>query len=207
MRQTLVGSKATPEAVAQAVTGRAYLHFSCHGFYNWEDVMRSGLLLAGGKKGTPLTLAEIISKFDLSAARLVTLSACETGLTEFQQSPDEYIGLPAGFLQAGAPGVVSTLWAVADLSTALLMERFYKLHLQAGLAPAAALRQAQLWLRHELTLAKLEQYNTEIAALDPFVSSQLKKERERLLAVHGGNKNALPFAHPYYWAAFTFTGA
>lgn len=60
------------------------------------------------------------------ACRLVTLSACETGITDIRQSPDEFLGLQAGLLQAGAPTVVSTLWPVDDLSTMLLMERFYQ---------------------------------------------------------------------------------
>ncbi|WP_165904605.1 MULTISPECIES: CHAT domain-containing protein [Burkholderiaceae] len=44
------------------------------------------------------------------------------------KSPDEYLGLPAGFLQAGAPARVSSLWAVDDGSTALLTSRFHKNH-------------------------------------------------------------------------------
>jgi CHAT domain-containing protein len=68
---------------------------------------RSELTLAGQ---TRLSLARIISpEVDFLALRLVVLSACETGLIEFEQAPDEFLGLPAGFLEAGAPGVVSTL--------------------------------------------------------------------------------------------------
>jgi len=55
----------------------------------------------------PLTLAEIIN-LRLSA-RLVGLSACETGIFALRHSPDEYIGLPTGFLQGGAAGVISSL--------------------------------------------------------------------------------------------------
>ncbi|MCP4398626.1 MAG: CHAT domain-containing protein [bacterium] len=71
---------------------------------------------------------------------------CETGMTEFQHTPDEYIGLPTGFLQAGAPCVISTLWAVSDFTTTMLMERFYQNHLQKEMKIPEALRQAQLWL-------------------------------------------------------------
>jgi CHAT domain-containing protein len=199
----LKGESATKEAVIDAAGGQNYLHFSCHGFYHWGEAMRSGLVLAGGEH---LTLAEIISRMNLGAARLVTLSACETGLTEFRQSPDEYLGLPAGFLQAGAPAAVSTLWAVDDLSTMLLMERFYRLHIQEGLEISPALREAQLWLR-DVTARELRERFTE--------------ERLKLIGVrmapdavlHGYERfvamedDARPFAHPYYWAAFTFAGA
>ena len=73
-----------------------------------------------------LTLADVVARSDLGASRLAILSACETGLTDIRRAPDEYLGLPAGFLRAGAPAVVSTLWAVNDFSTMLLMERFYR---------------------------------------------------------------------------------
>lgn len=45
-------------------------------------------------------------------------------------SAEEYIGVPVGFMLAGVPCVISSLWAVPDLSTALLMERFYATHLK-----------------------------------------------------------------------------
>lgn len=126
----------------QAMAG--YVHFSCHGFYRWDDPMQSGLVLANCE---PLTLAQIIGQLNLESTRLITLSACETGITDIRQSLDEYLGLQAGFLQAGAPAVVSTLRAVNDLSTMLLMERFYQLHLNDRLDLPEALRQAQRWLR------------------------------------------------------------
>jgi hypothetical protein len=128
--QILTEAAATPEAVMHAVRGKTYLHFACHGFHGWQDPMRSGLRLAGDR---PLTMAEIITRLDLSAARLVTLSACETGLIDIRHTPDEYIGLSTGFLLAGAPGVVSALWPVHDDATRLLMERFYALHLRISM--------------------------------------------------------------------------
>jgi CHAT domain-containing protein/tetratricopeptide (TPR) repeat protein len=212
--QALIAGEATLEAVAQGAVGRSYLHFSSHGFYDWQDTRQYGLLLAGGRL---LTLAEIIA-LDLSAARLVNLSACETGLTDIRQSPDEYLGLPAGFLQAGAPGVISTLWAVEDLSTMLLMEHFYQAHLHDGLPPAAALRQAQLWLR-DLTADHLRQrFAAEREAL---LRQRFAAEHEALRTTHmpgdvvstqyrrfaALDPDSRPFAHPFYWAAFSFSGA
>jgi CHAT domain-containing protein len=47
-------------------------------------------------------------------------------------------------MYAGAPRVVASLWNVRDAATAELMTRFYRGMLRQGLAPAAALRQAQL---------------------------------------------------------------
>jgi CHAT domain-containing protein len=92
-----------------------------------QETLNSALILANK---VPLTVSRILSELDLTAARLITLSACETGITDIHESPDEYLGMTAAFLQAGAPAVVSTLWAVDDVSTMLLMERFYQLHLE-----------------------------------------------------------------------------
>ena len=133
------------EAVSSHIAGTTHLHFSCHGRFDMGSPLASALYLAGADK---LTLRDVLNgNVNVSRARLVVLSACQTGIADFQNVPDEAVGFPAGFLQAGVPGVVSTLWSVDKLSTALLMTEFYRYHLVDGLAPSDALRQAQLWLR------------------------------------------------------------
>ncbi|KAF5416054.1 MAG: hypothetical protein C5S48_04200 [Candidatus Methanogaster sp.] len=188
--ETLSGRKATKDVVVKKVHGRTYLHFSCHGFYNWQDVMGSGLVLANHDI---LTLSEIISGLNLDTARLVTLSACETGMTDIKQSPDEFIGLPTGFLQAGAAGVISTLWAVNDAATSLLIKHFYREHLEKGLPPDQALRSAQRWLRG----ATRKELGKTYKSIDH------EAYREFVMNGDPGDK---AYTNPYYWAAFTFTG-
>jgi CHAT domain-containing protein len=201
-RQVLVEKEACSAAVVAQSPKQSYLHFSCHGFYNWEDAMSSGLILAGG---TALTLSEIIAELDLSANRLVTLSACETGLTDISQSADEYLGLPAGFLQAGTPAVLSTLWAVDDRSTTLLMEHFYRLHLLDNLRPATALRQAQRWLRDTTNAEKAAYFETFLPESDGGTASNIADALYKSVIL--AQPSARDFAHPFYWAAFTYTGA
>jgi CHAT domain-containing protein len=139
----LLNEQVTRQAIMKNVSGKKFLHLACHGSFNWENVMESALFLTNDE---PLTLNDILSpQFDLEAMRLVTLSACETGITELNQLPDEFIGLPAGFMQAGTPGIISTLWPVDDNSTALLMLCFYDFCLK--MPPATALKEAQAWLR------------------------------------------------------------
>lgn len=178
-------------------------HFSGHGFYNWDEVMQSGLVLVDGE----LTLSHLISQTNLSAVRLVTLSACETGITDISQSPDEFLGLPAGLMQAGAPAVVSTLWAVSDLSTMLLMERFYRHYLQDGLAIPKALRRAQLWLR-DVTAGELLTYfeaeQDRVLSEKPKMSAEIINDQFVRFATLPADSQ--PFKHPYHWAAFTFNG-
>jgi len=183
---------ATVKAVMDATPKANYLHFSCHGSYNWQDPMQSAVWLADGG----LSLATIISDLNLTASRLVVLSACETGLIDIQESPDEFLGLPAGILQAGAPAVVSTLWSVRDDSCMLLMERFYQSLVgvrdgakQPPMPLAAALREAQIWLR-DVTAGELGKRTDHVGEF----FAELPKDK-------------VPFDNPYHWAAFTFSGA
>lgn len=99
------------------------------------------MTLAGG---IPYTIHDIAADLSLDTARLVTLSACESGVTEFAEVPNEFLGFPAAFIQAGAIGVISSLWAVDDEATGFLMRRFYKRHVSKRRMPAESLREAQL---------------------------------------------------------------
>lgn len=81
----------------------------------------------------------------MKSANLVTLSACETALAKVQGG-DDLVGLSRGFIYAGTPSLLATLWEVDDQSTALLMESFYKNWLK-GMTKPEALRQAQTQLK------------------------------------------------------------
>jgi CHAT domain-containing protein len=78
-------------------------------------------------------------------ADLVTLSACETGLGPRVQG-EGVVGLSRAFMTAGAHSVLVSLWEVADESTALLMEEFYRL-LAQGIDKLEALKKAKEYLR------------------------------------------------------------
>ncbi|MEA3340519.1 MAG: CHAT domain-containing tetratricopeptide repeat protein, partial [Chloroflexota bacterium] len=122
-------------------------HFACHGSNARNAPLESALWLYGDLEPLPLTVRDLLEQRG-TQARLAFLSACETGLVG-ADLPDEVVGLASGFLQAGAAGIVSTLWAVNDRSTALLAERFYAHWKGDGMEPADALAAAQRWLRDE----------------------------------------------------------
>ena len=187
----LLDAQATRQAVIDQVPGKAYMHLSCHGHFAFGNATDSAMYL----NDKPLTMTDILTKLNFDAARLVSLSACETGIADITRNPDEFVGLTAAFMQSGVPGVVSTLWTVEDYSTALLMERFYSLHLKEGKPPAAALREAQLWLRGLTRAALLSWLEVQNGPRD--------KRREIKL---GGAPGDNIYASPYYWAAFTYTG-
>ena len=75
-------------------------------------------------------------------ADLVTLSACETG-RGMLAGGDEIIGFTRAFLTAGAKQVISSLWRVSDLTSAILMKHFFR-ELKKGVSTDEALRAAQL---------------------------------------------------------------
>jgi CHAT domain-containing protein len=219
--QLLCAGQATADKVSKAARGKSYLHFACHGLFDPMEPLRSALLLAGRDH---LTLRDILDNWQIKGVRLVTLSACQTALTDYRRVPDEAVGLAAGFVRAGAPAVVSSLWAVDDLSTALLMGRFYREHLEQRLSPSQALRSAQDWLRTkvdwplvsksiESSLADLEiqraqasPWSEEQAAIDRQMS-QLQHQLWRLRRAKKREPGGKAFAHPYYWAAFMVSGA
>jgi CHAT domain-containing protein len=122
------------------------LHFATHGLLNNKTPALSGLVFSlVDEQGRPrngfLRLHEI---YNLKLnADLVVLSGCQTALGQ-EVGGEGLIGLTRGFMHAGAPRVVASLWNVNDQATANLMKLFYQGMLKDGLRPAAALRAAQI---------------------------------------------------------------
>ncbi|AVQ72910.1 hypothetical protein B5D77_17730 [Microcystis sp. MC19] len=187
-------------------------HFSCHGSFNPANPLESALFLANKKS---LTLGEIF-ELRLNKCRLVTLSACETGLIDLNSISDEYIGLPSGFLFAGSPSVVSSLWTVNDLSTSFLMIKLYEILFDENqqVSVPVALKTAQNWLQN---LTVQEYFNQLDSCLKIVKSMQQKltsKEFNRLMdmiedeqiRIKGFELNYKLFNNPFYWAAFTASG-
>jgi CHAT domain-containing protein/tetratricopeptide (TPR) repeat protein len=195
----LVGTAATKEAVVASLPGATHVHLACHGTAAILDrPMNAALSLAGNQ---PLNAEEIL-ELDGFAPRLVVASACETGVIQGYETADEALTLGAMFVAAGAAGVVSTLWSISDLATALMMSRFYELLArQLDEQPAVALREAQLWLR-ELTIERAEAY----IAAHPLLREHRAARGEGLRA-DSEAATASPFSEITTWGAFVFSGA
>ena len=152
-----------------------------------------------------LTVAHLLEQ-RLCGKRLAVLSACETGMPSDLQRADEFVGLPAGFLHAGVAGVVAALWSVDDRSTMMLMARFYENWRQRQMQPAEALWQAQMWMRSTSNVEKEEyirrRLDTEVAPVETNASSN----RHIGDALEGERPDITDLSHPFYWAAFTYTG-
>lgn len=123
------------------------VHFATHGVVNDAHPELSGLVLSlFDKTGTPQDgFLRLNDLFNLKLnADLVVLSACSTALGK-ELRGEGLIGLARGFMYAGAPRVVVSLWSVNDQATAEEMQRFYEGMLgKRRLRPAAALREAQI---------------------------------------------------------------
>ena len=202
----LVGPDATERKLFEAsATGRLakcrYIHLATHGVADGERPELSSLVLARVPEDPDydgmLQMREVFHlKLD---ADLVVLSACQTGLGK-QLRGEGMVGLSTAFLFAGTPSLVMSLWNVPDVSTALLMRRFYE-NLLAGQNKAAALREAKSWLRDlpRSEIAKLEN-------LDPRLHGATRGLSEGIQAEKGELAGEKPFSHPHYWAPFVVTG-
>lgn len=159
----LSGRRIPKEQVHDVASRAKVLHFACHGFFDGETPLDSGLLLS---TDMPPSLDDVLSVRDLDEwhlqSDLVVLSACETGLGRI--APSDFLGLARGFAAAGARSVIASLWPVDDLATQRLMLALYddiQRQRDAGsrVNVAAALRAAQLGLAdrplHEWAAFKL----------------------------------------------------
>jgi CHAT domain-containing protein/Tfp pilus assembly protein PilF len=162
--RVLAQHQASESALEQLVAPRI-LHIATHGFFlqdtkhqenSGDDasnvnpqnpLLRSGLALAGAnlardEKGDGILTALEATNLDLWGTKLVTLSACDTGIGEVKNGEGVY-GLRRAFFLAGAETLVMSLWQVSDYVTREIMTDYYS-GLKRGLGRGDALRQAQL---------------------------------------------------------------
>ncbi|MCA2811378.1 MAG: CHAT domain-containing protein [Microcystis sp. M090S1] len=214
----LEASEQTLENRRQELQASHCIHFSCHGKFNNESPRDSALMLADPdgnlRESANLTLAEVFEKFDLRECRLVTFSACESGMIESKADSisDEYVGLPSGFLFAGSSSVVSTLWTVDPLATTLFMAKFYhdlkRISIQDQGSIAIVLNNTQTWLRtlNSKKLARIKDSQKFQQLLDRVFESKRDRRKFQDLLEAAVKRQPYPFANPYYWTAFIATG-
>lgn len=121
--KVLLRKEATENALRKYGDSYSYIHFATHGQFNSDAPLKSALLLAPDSQYDGMLTAEKLYSLHLDAD-LVTLSACETGLSRIANG-DDLIGLTRGFLYAGSSSIVASLWKVNDFATSYLMARFY----------------------------------------------------------------------------------
>jgi CHAT domain-containing protein len=193
--EPVVGPAATRERVVGALVdgGADVLHFACHGFFDDDRAMQSGVVLADGN----LTAQDLLGL--TIEPSLVTVSACRSGMQE-RRPGDELLGLTRALLYAGAPSIVVSLWPIDDLSTQLVMEAFYaSVRSDPRTRLVDALRNAQLHVRDltaQAVVDRCESTLADLTAADP--------RRAQLLAARAKTEAA---ALDYASAAASFADA
>lgn len=208
---TLMGDEANLANLEAGAARRRLLHLATHGLTgSRERPFDASLALSQPVSVTTddtgfLTLDRLVRQWRgrLRQCELVVLSACDTqtGVSR----GDSTMALAWGFMYAGAPSVVASLWKVDDTATRLLMERFYENLLgqysetrgrfSAGkpMPKDEALREAKVWLRGLSA--------TGAAAL--VQRGGLAAKGVETLAYAG----LTDFSHPFFWAGFVLIGA
>jgi len=151
-RKLALDFAASRDTVTSAELGQyRYVHLSTHGLLNSVHPELSGLVFSlvneHGEPQDGFLRAHEIFNLKLSP-EVVALSACQTGMGKNIRG-EGLVSLTRGFMYAGAPRVIVSLWSVSDLGTTELMVRFYQGMLKEGMRPAAAMRAAQVSLMND----------------------------------------------------------
>lgn len=174
---------AATETKAKILTNKYdIVHFACHGQLNTASPLYSYLKLAKDTQQDGRLETWEIYGMDLNNASLVTLSACKTALGNITNG-DEIIGITRGFIYAGAPSIIATLWNIDDVSTSVLMKEFYS-NLKNNHSKTESLRLAQLKLIEDSPKGIIKERGIKLVDGPASIDS----------------------SHPYYWAAFVLIG-
>gem|GEM_PF-3291601 len=125
--EVYVKDEATETRAKNISTGFDVMHFATHGVLDYAKFQNSYILLAPDKdkkNDGKLTMSEVLGITNLRNFNLVTLSACNTAVTD--QKIKGWINNPAqSFIDIGVKSVIATLWSVDDKATSMVMKEFY----------------------------------------------------------------------------------
>jgi CHAT domain-containing protein/Tol biopolymer transport system component/Tfp pilus assembly protein PilF len=141
--EVLTRDKATESWLTEHIEEYQIIHIASHGEFDPVNPLFSSLKLT--KDTAEDGNFEVNEVFSLNInADIVTLSACQTGLGKITGG-DELVGLNRAFIYAGTHSLLSSLWRVSDISTAILIKHFYRNYSQE--TKAESLRKAQLLVK------------------------------------------------------------
>ena len=144
----LLEEKATKQAVLERIGSVSLIHFAAHGNAQRGEIALSPVPIPNSQNAILPREAYMLTMADVSRvkvrAKLVVLSCCHSGRGEI--TAEGVIGIARAFLGSGARSVLVALWAIPDLATEQLMNRFYK-HLVEGESASESLHRTMKWMR------------------------------------------------------------
>ncbi len=143
---TLTRARATEGWVREHISEFGIIHIASHGEFDPVNPLFSAIRLARDSKYDGRLQADEIYGLDIRAD-LVVLSACQTGLGDIR-SGDDVVGMNRAFVFAGTHSLMSSLWRVSDVSTAIMMKQFYRSYLQYGKAESLSRAMQQVKSRY-----------------------------------------------------------
>jgi tetratricopeptide (TPR) repeat protein len=171
-------------------------------FAGANTALNGGRLPAAAEDGI-LTAQDVATFLDLSATKLVVLSACESGLGEVKLGESVH-GLRHAFLQTGAKSLIVSLWAVSDISTAILMGQFYHYYLEKKKPVGEALELAKRYVCN-LTVGEMRDTWLTDEKIE-YVGQYTVESQEKLKKLCDKSDDYKPYRHPKYWGAFIYLG-
>jgi CHAT domain-containing protein len=135
------GGKATKSEFRKLAPQNSIIHLATHGLIDEEHPMDSAVVLAPEVNDDGLLTVRDILQLPQLHARLVVLSACQTGRGKI--TGDGVVGLSRAFIIAGTPSILVSQWNVDDVMTEYQMKALYSSYLK-GSSKAKSLRDAQL---------------------------------------------------------------
>ncbi|MDA3824190.1 MAG: CHAT domain-containing protein, partial [Bacteroidales bacterium] len=139
-----LGIEATEEHFKEYASDYSILHLAMHTIMNDEDPMFSKLAFT--RNFNDSTQDHDLYTYEIYNMKLnadmVVLSSCSSGYGKMQKG-EGMMSMARGFIYAGCPSIVMTLWQVSDRSSSELMSGFYK-NLRKGKTKKKALRQAKI---------------------------------------------------------------
>jgi CHAT domain-containing protein len=191
----LLNDQFTLPNIQQQLPNHRILHIASHGIFRPNSLDYSYILLGNQKRWSIAALDQDAQLFQ--NLHLITLSACQTGLSDRDKNGMEIAGMSHAFLSKGAKAINASLWSIDDASTAILMQQFYQ-NLTQNQSKAQALQSAQLHLlrtpRSQLITELSRSTDTRWTFESPNTPTPSTPVKTR------------DYSHPYYWAAFTLIG-
>jgi hypothetical protein len=187
----LSGAAATRAEFLANAAKYEVLHLCCHGAEG-KTVAGARLLLADG----PLVMNDLAAMPPLDNVALAVVSACWSGQADWF-NPEESTDIGSLLLAAGARAVVANLWPVDDFAAALFVSSlFWYWDWGAGLPLPSAADAARRRVK-EITVAELKELTREQPHWQPHTHRYTRFMPEEMKR----------FGEPYYWAAFSYSGA